>query len=132
MNDGVLGFPAQRADFGPMKILAALKLDGTGVTTDGAGPTAGRSYSQSAIKYAFNVEKVVYNSAGDFTVHFVNPAPTPHFIVMAMGNSTGGGDYPFIAVDPSDTGVADRKRIQCATDGTTETNYAQVHLLFIA
>lgn len=133
MNGGLLGFPAQRADLGPAGIVrAALKLVGTSVTVDGLGPTAGMKYPDSALKLAYNIEKVVYNAAGDFTVHFTNPMPSEHFIVIGMGNSTGGTDYPIVAVDPSDTGVADRKRIQTADQGGTEQNYAQVHLLFLA
>lgn len=132
MNSGILGFPAQRANFGPVKILATLKLVGTGVTTDGAGPTAGRSYSQSAVKSSYNVDKVVYNAAGDFTVYFINPPESQHYVMMGMCRSQGGTDY-FVQISENDTDLADRKRVETlGRNSGVPANISEVHLIFFA
>jgi hypothetical protein len=135
MNNGVLGFPAQRADLGPLHVRAALKLAGTGDTVNaasGAGPSANFQYARSAIKSELNIEKVFYNATGDFTVHFAVPMLNEHFLCVATAKQNGGTEY-LCVVHTSDTGVADRKRFIVVTRGAgTATNIAEVHLLFFA
>jgi len=130
MNSGVLGFPAQRADVSTPNVRAVLKLDGTGLTIDGAGPTAGKSYGAGAIKSAVNIEKVVYNAAGDFTVHFINPPESQHYVMMGMARSQGGTDY-FVQISENDTDLRDRKRVETlARSAGTPSNITEVHLVF--
>lgn len=135
MNNGILGFPSQQTDFGPLALRAALKLLGTGDTVDrlagSPGQTAGFSYGQSAIKLAYNIQRVVYNATGDYTVHFITPMPSAHFVVLGCAKQAGGIEQ-VVNVHQSDTGVTDRVRLTCNTAAGGGAANEEIHVIIFA
>jgi hypothetical protein len=136
MNSGVLGFPAQRADLGPLMVRAAFKLNLAGDTVNaasGAGPSATFKFAASAVKFSYNIDRIVYNATGDVTVSFINPMPDAHFLVLATAQVVSAGSTQLVSIHESDTGVNTQKRLisRRASDSTAQ-NSPELHVIFLA
>lgn len=124
MNDGVLGFPSRRFTEGPT-VRALLVLDAS------TPPSAGLAYSRQYLLASHNIERVIYNATGDFTVYFIEPMPSVYFATHGTAKQSGSTEY-IVTVDTSDSEMANQKRISVNTTGGTATNVARVFLTFTA
>lgn len=125
MNLGVLGFPAHRPEPGRPGIRALAKFDGT-------APAGGAGFQieSPALKLLYNVSKIVYNGAGDYTLHFTDPFETPHFVTLGLAKR--GASIAIMSIDPSDAGLATQKRIQIENTAATSQDNTEVSVMFIA
>lgn len=105
-------------------IRAVAKFDGTA-----PGGGAGFQIEAKALKFVYNISKIVYNGTGDYTIHFSEPFETEHFAVFGMGRR--GANTALLMVDPSDLGIAGQKRIQVVDLGNTPRNQTEVYALFV-
>lgn len=125
MNKGIHGFPRHRPPLGLPAIRAMVKFDGT-------APAGGAGFQieAPAMKLVYNVSKVVYNAAGDYTIHFSEPFETKHYLAIITGKQ--GGANSFGMVDTADTELADQKRIQFVNTAGAGNSPTEVYALFIA
>jgi hypothetical protein len=119
-------FPARRSA-ATVKVRAALKLDASAV------PSAGAHYPAAAIKFAFNIDRVLFIGTGDLEVFFAESMPHEHFVVLSIGKVVTAGNGLAVSVHESDTGTVKSKRFALVRPSdAVEQNTGELHLVFLA
>lgn len=126
MNVGLLAHSARRLDVPTLRLRCALKL------VQSSNPSAGTAYGSATFRYAYNIERVTYNAAGDVTITFGEGMPSNNYIVQGCAKQAGGIEY-VVNVHQSDAGLANSVRlIITSAAGGGANNVDELHVLVFA